>query len=65
MVDWELFLDEYPRWGLGTPTGWWCCMKCSFMLQGEGRKRQNKCAAEATRAVYPNLNLGQTYLPWN
>ena len=61
----ELFLDEYPRWGLGTPTGWWCCMKCSFMLQGEGRKRQNICATEAAGAVYPNLNLGQTYLPWN
>ena len=65
MVDSELFLDEYPRWGLGTPTSQWCCMKCSFMPQGEGRKRWNTCSAEAAGAVYPNLNLGWTNLPWN
>ena len=65
MVDLELFLDEYPRWGLELPTSWWCYMKCSFTLQGEGRKRQNACSTEATRAVYPNLNLGWTNLPWN
>ena len=64
VVDSELFLDEYPRWGLGTPHQW-CCIKCSFMPQGKGRKRQNICAAKAPRAVYPNLNQGQTYLPWN
>ena len=40
-------------------------MKCSFMLQGKGRKRQNICAAKAAGAVYPNLNPRQTYLPWN
>ena len=65
VVDSELFLDEYPRWGLGTPTGQWCCMKCSFMLQGEDRKRQNICGTEAAGAVYLNLNPGQTYPPWN
>ena len=65
MVDLEPFLDEYPMWGLGTPTSQWCFIKCSFTLQGKGRKRQNVCATEATGAVYPNLNLGWTYLPWN
>ena len=40
-------------------------MKCSFMPQGEGRRRQNVCATEATGAVFLNLNPGQNYLPWN
>ena len=61
VIDSELFLDKYPRWGLGTPTSWWCCMKCSFTLQGEGRRRQSICATEAARAVFLNLNPGQTY----
>ena len=52
MVDSELFLDEYHT-------------KCSSTLQGEGRKRWNTCSAEATGAVYPNLILGWTNLPWN
>ena len=65
IVDLEVFLDEYTRWGWELPTGWWCYMKCSFMPQIEGRKRQNACSTEAAGAVYPNLNLGWTNPPWN
>ena len=65
MADSELFLDEYPSGVRELPTGWWCYMKCSSMLQGKGRKRQNACSAKATEAVYPNLIPWWTNLPWS
>ena len=65
LVDSELFLDEYPQWGLGTPHWLVVLCKCSSTLQGEGRKRWNACSTEATEAVYLSLILGWTNLPWN
>ena len=52
-----------PGGALGPLTGWLSYMKCSFM-QG-GRKRQNICAAKATKAAYQNLILRWVNLPWS
>ena len=46
----DLFLDEYPRWDLGSHIRWSFSMKCSCTWNHEDGRRQNKCAAEATRA---------------
>ena len=61
----ELFLDEYPNGALDPPTGQLSCMRCSFMLQDGGRKRQNVCATEATKAASWNLIPRQINLPWS
>ena len=65
VIESKLFLDEYPRWGLGTPTSWLFCMRCSFMLLEGGRKRQNVCAAEAAKAASQNLIPRWINLPWS
>ena len=66
MVDSELFLDEYPMWGLGTPHQ--SVVLHEMFLHAAGMRAERgrmHVPLKATRAVYPNLNLGQTYLPWN
>ena len=65
VIESELFLDEYPQWGLGTPTSQLSCMRCSFMLQDGGGKRQNICATEATKAAYWNLVPRWINPPWS
>ena len=61
----EMFLDKYPQWELGTPPRQLYCMRCSFMLQNEGRERQNVCAAEVAKAAYQNPIPRQINLPWS
>ena len=66
VVESELFLDEYPWWGLGTPHQMVIlCLKCSFMLQDGGRKTQNVCATEACKAAYQNLIPRWINPPWS
>ena len=38
MVDSELFLDEYPRWGLGTPH--WLVMLHEMFLHAAGQEQK-------------------------
>ena len=45
-----------PGGSLGLPTGQLSCMRCSFMLWNEGRKRWNICATEVAKVTYPEPN---------
>ena len=54
VIDSEMFLDEYPGGNSGLPNGQLSCMRCSFMLQNEGGKKQNVCATEVAKAAYQN-----------
>ena len=51
VVETDLFLDEYPWWNIGSPTGQLSYTRCSCMWHHEGRKRQNVCATGATKAA--------------
>ena len=64
-VDVELFLDEYPQWGLGTPHQLVVLHEMFLHATKWGGRRQNVCSVEATGVACVNLILGRTNLPWN
>ena len=60
-----LFLDEYPQWELGTPTGLWFFMTCFCMLPIEGRRRWNVWSAGATGTAPWDQICRQVRLLWS
>ena len=58
-IDIGLFLDEYPRWELGTPHRAIICTKCFYTPLIRGRKRWSKWSTGAAAAVYMTLILSR------
>ena len=46
-MDVDMFLDGYAGWEVEAPIAPSSSMKCSYMPQSRGRKRQNECSARA------------------
>ena len=65
LIDIRLFLDEYPRWELGTPHRAIIPHEMFLHTWIGGGKRWSKWSARAATAVYTTLVLRQTNLPWS
>ena len=62
-IDIRLFINEYPRWELGTPH-WSVILHEMFLHAAErGRRRQNVWSTRAAKAAHQNLTQRLVTLP--
>ena len=64
-VDLELFLGEYPWWGLGTPHQLVVLHKMFLHAAEQGWKEAECMFCQGHQGSVVNLILGQTNWPWN